>query len=839
MKPLRYSLLLSGVEYASLERLDLAIEKTGWNTAFAQGSLFLFVSALTAFAQPVPKLNSLSPEWIQRDTTIDVTLTGENLGDVAQILFNGDPGLSATNVPPPSPSRPTVTIESTGGGITRADPGSAKDDKRLVIKVTAGPDVSLNPRELRVVAPGGVSDPLQLNVGQWPEVAKRGSITTLAEAQLVELPAVISGALDSMAQTNHYRFKAKKGEDLVFEVDAARRGSALDSSLAVLDLAGKELARNEDALGLDSLLFFAVPEDGDYIVQLRDYRYQGGNNYKYRLYAGPLPYVESIFPFGGQRGKPVEVALSGHNLDGTTKMTLNIDAKTRRGRQEIRAATPRGYSNLVPFDVSDFNEVLEAEPNDDPEKAQSAVAPLVINGRIGQPKDIDRFKFKSLSDQKLVCDVAASRFGSKLDALLILTDTNGNVIAQNDDAAGADARIEFDAKKETDYLVAIRDLTNRGGDNFGYRLAIRPPSAGAGPSFSAQFLPDTLRVHRDGSAKLRCEITRAGGFEGPVRFALAELPTGVFAEPLVLPNGPSSGLMSVSASKEAPLVSFPIRLTASGIINGKTVTVTAAPLNRDKAVKQSYLTVLETAPFQLELLTLSIVLEQGQSGTIEVLAQRRDGFTGDIKIVAEGFSAGREPLSKAFDGGEAMIKATESLGKITLKPKMDSEIGTRTIVVRGETTVDGQLVTQHTQPMPVSVIQYPLIVSSTLSRLAVTALPPGSDSAASEAETKIKVDRRAGFSGDVELAIEGLPSGIKSELSKIPTGASETTLKLVASDKAPTGTNVNITVVASGVFNDRTYKSRSGSINLTISAPEPVQLATNAPPATATPPASK
>jgi hypothetical protein len=50
---------------------------------------------------------------------------------------------------------------------------------------------------------------------------------------------------------------------------------------------------------------------------------------------------------------------------------------------------------------------------------------------------------------------------------------------------------------------------------------------------------------------------------------------------------------------------------------------------------------------------------------------------------------------------------------------------------------------------------------------------------------------------------------------------------------------VNITVVGTGTFNDRTYKSRSGTIVLTISAPEPVQLATNAPPATAAPPAAK
>ncbi|PYJ00858.1 MAG: hypothetical protein DME25_19615 [Verrucomicrobia bacterium] len=794
----------------------------------------LFAVSLAALAQPAPKLTSISPQWIQRGTTVEATLAGENLGGVTQFIFDGEPGLSATNLPPPEMPKPAVTIESTGGGITRADPRPPRDAKRLVVKVTAGIEASLSPRELRVIAPGGVSNPLELNVGQWPEVAKRGPNATIQEAQPIDLPAVISGVLNAAAETNMFRFKAAKGQDLVFEVDAARKGSPLDSSLTLVDPNGRELARNEDALNLDSLLFFTMPDDGDYILQLRDYRFRGGNDYFYRLYAGPIPYVESIFPFGGQRGKTVQIALAGHNLAGTTAMTLNIDAKAPRGRQEIRAKT-----SLFPFDVSDLTEIIEAEPNDAVTNAQVVTVPLVINGRIGTPKDVDRFRFKSGTDQKLVCEVAASRLGSKLDALLILSDTNSAVLQQNDDANGPDARLELDAKKGAEYLLALRDLTDRGGDRFGYRLSIRPPSGAAVAGFLARFLPDTPRVARDGTAKVRCEVTRNGGFEGPVRFTLAEAPTGVFAEPLVVPNSPSSGILLISATKDAPLGSFPLKLTASGVIGGKTVSVRAEPLIGDKPVRRAYLTVLETAPFRVDLATLSATLEQGQSTTIDVLAERREGFAGDLKLVAEGFEAGRDPLSKSFDGGEAVIKGGETLGKMTLKPKMDSQIGTRTIVVRCEATVDGQLVTQYTQPMPISVTQYPLIVSSTLSRLSVTALPPSSMSAASEAETKIKVDRRAGFEGDVELAIEGLPAGIKSELAKIPAGAAETTLKLVATDKAPVGTNLTLTVVATAAFNDRTYKTRTAPVTLTISAPEPLQLATNAPPATATPPGSK
>src|SRR5262249_54714832 len=149
------------------------------------------------------------------------------------------------------------------------------------------------------------------------------------------------------------------------------------------------------------------------------------------------------------------------------------------GRQEIRATAPRGHSNPVVFDVSDFPDFSETEPNDALDKANTVSVPVVINGRIGAAKDVDRFKFKAAADGKIVCKAIASRFGSQLDALLALEDAKGAVLQQNDDAAGADSRIEFDAKKDTEYVVAIRDLTGRGGDKFAYRLAIRPPSAAA------------------------------------------------------------------------------------------------------------------------------------------------------------------------------------------------------------------------------------------------------------------------------------------------------------------------------------------------------------------------
>src|SRR5438309_10068146 len=97
----------------------------------------LLLTAAGAYAQPVPKITSISPEWIQRGTTNDLTIVGDNLGAVSGFVFSGEVGLSATNVPPPAAPQPAISIESAAGTITRSEAAPAKDNKRLVVKLSA------------------------------------------------------------------------------------------------------------------------------------------------------------------------------------------------------------------------------------------------------------------------------------------------------------------------------------------------------------------------------------------------------------------------------------------------------------------------------------------------------------------------------------------------------------------------------------------------------------------------------------------------------------------------------------------------------------------------------
>ncbi len=108
--------------------------------------------------------------------------------------------------------------------------------------------------------------------------------------QEIELPATVSGRIEPRGDVDVFRFLAKKGQKLLFQAEAQALGSPLDAVLRLTNAAGKTLAEVDDpgsrrSSERDPELAFTVPQDGAFLVELRDLHGSGSFRHVYRIRA--------------------------------------------------------------------------------------------------------------------------------------------------------------------------------------------------------------------------------------------------------------------------------------------------------------------------------------------------------------------------------------------------------------------------------------------------------------------------------------------------------------------------------------------------------------------------
>jgi hypothetical protein len=131
-------------------------------------------------------------------------------------------------------------------------------------------------------------------------------------------PIAFNGAIESPGDIDHFCFSAKENERIEIEAWASRIGSAMDTLVTLLDDRGELVAMNDDATSHDSQLSVVIPEDGTYILQVRDKRKAGGPFLFYRLeLTPPEPAMEIFSPTSArksQTGQALNVPRGGRSL---------------------------------------------------------------------------------------------------------------------------------------------------------------------------------------------------------------------------------------------------------------------------------------------------------------------------------------------------------------------------------------------------------------------------------------------------------------------------------------------------------------------------------------------
>ena len=444
----------------------------------------------------------------------------------------------------------------------------------VLIEVTIEADAATGDREIRLGAPAGLTNPQRFQVGLLPEICEEEpNDPNEPVIQLIDIPSTLNGQIKP-GDVDRFRFKAKSGQNLVFEVQARSLIPYLADAvpgwfqpvLTLYDTKGNELAFDDDyRFNPDPVLFYKVSKDDEYLLEIRDSIYRGRDDFVYRITAGEVPFITGIFPLGGREGVPTTGAITGWNLDAR-QVTLD----TQPGGDSLRHITLRQnkwLSNKVPYMVNDLPESLETEPNDTITHAQAISLPRIVNGRIEKPGDIDTFKFTGKAGDELVAEVYARRLQSPLDSLLRLTNEKGRLLAFNDDfedkASGlethhADSYLSARLPEDGVYIMEISDTQNKGGDAYAYRLRISPPQ----PDFALRMTPSTINVPAGGIVCIDVYAIRKDGFDGDINMEMKDPPKGFKLSGGRIPSGRENVRMTLMASMK-PL-NQPVALNMEG-----------------------------------------------------------------------------------------------------------------------------------------------------------------------------------------------------------------------------------------------------------------------------------
>jgi hypothetical protein len=219
-----------------------------------------------------PRVTVAQPLGVAPGTAVRVKLRGLKLDAATEVRFF-------------EPKTVTRVLAKRKAGVPNGQEVGRVGDTELEVEVILPPDVVAESLAFVVVTPDGESPPHRLLVNDdTPVVVEREPNNGFEQAQPIQVPQAIDGVIGQPQDVDVFAFAGQAGQRLVFEILAARHGSALDSILTVYDAAGHELARNDDMAGnADSRLAVTLPQTGRYFLCVQDAHDQGGPAHVNRL----------------------------------------------------------------------------------------------------------------------------------------------------------------------------------------------------------------------------------------------------------------------------------------------------------------------------------------------------------------------------------------------------------------------------------------------------------------------------------------------------------------------------------------------------------------------------
>ena len=535
--------------------------------------------------------------------------------------------------------------------------GKAPNLQSIQLKFTIAPEALPGVRDFRIVCDTGASSIGQLVVVTDPVIAEQDMNDTRDVAQPVVLPAVLCGTMEKGEDVDLFKFQVAEPSTLSFYVLAMRLEDKIhdlqthiDPIITIRSANGSTIAAADNRYAADPLLSCRIEHPGEYLLEIRDVRYEGNVSWVYAVEANARPFVTTVYPLAVEAGSPAGLQLNGWEPAESANITWAVPAGLPPGVLRLPLPGPNSLTNLVSVVVNDLPPIHEAATeNNTPASGQLVTVPSGISGRIESESDIDCFTFEAQAGDLISLDLFSRRAGSQLDPLVsILNDQSGRLLESDDQQMGVistqDSYVDYwAAPADGKYTIEVRDLHLRGGADFVYYMRLTRPEQ----KFVLTLDSDKTPIAPGGCTPIYVRVQRKFGFEGEIHLGVEGLPPGVTATcGRILGGAALDGVILLTADPSATPATANIRVTGRGTVKigdqTKELVVEATPMQENympgggRSHWPMQMHTVCVAPVS-DLLAVKVTptdvsLKPGESKTLEVEIVRAAGFEQNVTL---------------------------------------------------------------------------------------------------------------------------------------------------------------------------------------------------------------
>ncbi len=542
----------------------------------------------------------------------------------------------------------------------------------------------------------------------------------------------------------------------------------------------------------------------------------------------PNPRITSLFPAGGQQGTTVVVTVQGIDLNEVRELIFshpgitasihppeNDNASSDHGFHfdvtispdvpadvyEVRALGRDGLSAPRLFRVGDLPELISDGHNTSPAQAMTVPVNSVVNSPRVDGPTVHYYEIPCEAGKRILIRCDARGIDSRMMPVLEVWSPQGGHLATARATKTRPAQVEFIPPNDGPARVTVRDITYRGGDASPYRLEVstRPVVSGVWPPMATPGSTATFTLYGIGLPNGKA----VEGMDGADRLQEIQIPISIPRDPIPFSQSALShrfGLPEVAVSGfeyrlpgDAPAAD-PVWISAALA----PVLLEQEPNNSAESAQPLSLPCEVAGRFQMgdNADWYTFHARKGEAISIRLFSERLNLPT-DPQItlyrIQQDDQGKIQPRQVSVADDLIPAGQTAPFHSSTLDPELvftAEEDGLYAILARnlapGNAT--NSMSTYQMLVRPASPDFRIIAAFKELGRAPANESPQRAQAPilrrGGTLPIIIQVHRIDGFSGSIDVQVEGLPAGVEAPTLTIPSGASEGVLVLSATTNA-------------------------------------------------------